>query len=110
LRGKAHYPSFKKNASTRCIHTRTHSDTQTNATQICSLDSFAHALALALGSLGAVYLVLGLLCFRQLRQRQLTTIRRRKQMLLQAQHLSQHKHEIEQLLKETESKMQNSFL
>lgn len=57
--------------------------------------------------LGALYFALGLCCFNQLRQRQLTQIRKRKQAQMQAQSLSAHKNEIEKLLQETERKMQN---
>jgi len=38
---------------------------------------------------------------------ELFKIRRKKQVALQAEQLSAHKFEIEKLLKETESKMQN---
>lgn len=56
---------------------------------------------------GCLYFNMGLLCFRELKIRELTQIRRKKQVALQAQQLSAHKSEIEKLLKETESKMQN---
>ena len=75
--------------------------------EFCSMDAFSRMCGMWLGGIGALYTILGLLCFRQLRQRQLTQIRRKKQMLLQAQHLSQHKSEIEKLLRETETKMQS---
>ena len=41
------------------------------------------------------------------KQMELFKIRRKKQVALQAEQLSAHKFEIEKLLKETESKMQN---
>lgn len=56
-------------------------------------------------SLGIVYTVLGLLCFRQLRNRQIEAIRRRKQTELQAQSLAEQKGEIELLLAETQKKL-----
>jgi hypothetical protein len=55
--------------------------------------------------LGLVYTVLGLLCFRQLRNRQIEAIRRRKQTELQAQSLAEQKGEIELLLAETQKKL-----
>lgn len=64
-------------------------------------------VGLLLGVLGLLYLAMGLLCIRQLKIRQLTQIRRRKQVQLQAQQLSAHKSEIERLLQETQSKMQD---
>ena len=56
---------------------------------------------------GCLYFLMGVLCFRELKIRELTQIRRKKQVALQAQQLSAHKSEIEKLLKETESKMQH---
>ena len=70
----------------------------------------ASLLAMVAGSLcisGVLYFSMGLLCFRELKIRELTQIRRKKQVALQAEQLSAHKNEIEILLKETETKMQH---
>ena len=67
-------------------------------------------LTMVAGSLcisGVLYFSMGLLCFRELKIRELTQIRRKKQVALQAEQLSAHKNEIEILLKETETKMQH---
>lgn len=65
---------------------------------------------LAVGSsalvLGAIYLVLGCLCFRQLRNRSIEAIRRRKQVEQQARSLADQKGEIEFLLAETQKKLE----
>eukprot|EP01041_Mallomonas_annulata_P011837 gene11837-24817_t len=63
-------------------------------------------IAFVMGLVGLLYFSMGLLCFRHLKIRQLTQIRKKKQVHLQAQQLSQHKSEIEKLLRETESKME----
>ena len=70
----------------------------------------ASLLTMVAGSLcisGVLYFSMGLLCFRELKIRELTQIRRKKQVALQAEQLSAHKNEIEILLKETETKMQH---
>lgn len=56
--------------------------------------------------LGSIYLVLGCLCFRQLRNRSIEAIRRRKQVEQQAAHLANQKGEIELLLAETQKKLE----
>ena len=73
-------------------------------------DSLSTIHTLVAGSLcisGVLYFSMGMLCFRELKIRELTQIRRKKQVALQAEQLSAHKNEIEILLKETETKMQN---
>ena len=70
----------------------------------------ASLLTMVAGSLcisGVLYFSMGLLCVRELKIRELTQIRRKKQVALQAEQLSAHKNEIEILLKETETKMQH---
>ena len=55
---------------------------------------------------GLLYIVLGLLCIRSLKMRELTTIRKKKQAAMQASQLKLHKDEIENLLRETENRLQ----
>jgi hypothetical protein len=57
---------------------------------------------------GLTYIILGMLCIRSLKQRELTMIRKRKQAAIQAKHLNEQKSEIEQLLRETESRLQGT--
>lgn len=56
-------------------------------------------------SLGCVYLLLGLLCFRQLRTRTIDQIRKLKQAQLQAQILVEQRAEIDHLLSETSKRL-----
>lgn len=56
-------------------------------------------------SLGCVYLLLGLLCFRQLRTRTIDQIRKLKQAQLQAQLLVEQRAEIDHLLSETSKRL-----
>ena len=58
-------------------------------------------------SLGLVYLGLGFLCFRQLRSRTIDQIRRKKQTELTAKSLVEQRNEIEQLLAETQKRLQS---
>ena len=71
------------------------------------IQSLLQVVAGSLCISGVLYFSMGMLCFRELKIRELTQIRRKKQVALQAEQLSAHKNEIEILLKETESKMQN---
>jgi len=71
------------------------------------LHHFRIGVALIMMSVGLLYLSMGLLCFRHLKIRQLTQIRKKKQVHLQAQQLTAHKSEIERLLQETQSKMES---
>jgi len=57
-------------------------------------------------AMGVVYLALGVLCFRQLKIRQLTRIRRKKHMTAQVQQLHAHRSEIDKLLETTQLQMQ----
>lgn len=59
-----------------------------------------------LALLGFLYFNMGCMCFRHIKIRQLNQIRKKKQVYLQAQQLTEHKSEIEKLLRETESKME----
>ena len=55
--------------------------------------------------LGVMYLVLGLLCFRQLRSRTMDQIRKKKQAEMTAQHLVEQRGEIDLLLAETQKRL-----
>lgn len=67
----------------------------------------AFAICLAMAVIGIIYIVLGAFCFQTILDNQLNGIRRKKQVQLQANQLNKHKEEIEQLLKDTDRKMQN---
>ena len=56
--------------------------------------------------LGSIYTCLGMLCFRQLRNRSIEQIRKRKHVELQAKQLVDQKGEIEALLAETQKQLQ----
>lgn len=79
---------------------------ESNCTNECPFDKLTYLVALALALIGVAYFTLGCFCFQQIRLRHLTQIRKKKQVVLQAQRLAHHKSEIEILLKETETKMQ----
>ena len=70
------------------------------------LDGIQSLCFFLLNSLGLLYLTMGVLCIRSIKLREMNQIKKKKQALLQAQRLNEHKTEIENLLKETESKMQ----
>jgi len=55
--------------------------------------------------LGVIYLLLGLLCFRQLRNRMMDHIRKKKQQELSAQLLLTQRGEIDNLLSETQKRL-----
>ena len=54
---------------------------------------------------GALYFLLGLLCFRLLKERQLRKVRARRDAEQEMDNLAQRKHDIERLLEETEQKL-----
>ena len=54
---------------------------------------------------GALYVVLGMLCFKWLRERQIGALKRKKWMKSQVTHLTAQREEIEKLLTDTESKL-----
>ena len=78
-------------------------DAIANNQLIQTLRSF---ISLMLYSCGLLYIILGLLCIKSLKMRELTIIRRKKQAAIQTTKLKEHKNEIEKLLKETESRLQ----
>ena len=69
--------------------------------------SAKNAVSVLLYVCGTLYMVLGALCFRSLKMRELTAIRKRKQAVMQASQLKEHKVEIELLLRETEHRLQD---
>lgn len=64
-------------------------------------------MVVTLCSFGAGYVALGLLCFRQLKLREINAIKKKKLVQVQAEQLSKHKTEIEKLLAETQSKIKS---
>ena len=58
-------------------------------------------------AVGAVYTALGCLCFRQLKSMAVTKIKRQKVMREEVHHLTAQKMEIERLLADTESKLED---
>lgn len=66
-----------------------------------------HAVSVMLYVCGGMYCVLGMLCIRALKVRELTNLRKKKQAAMHASQLKEHKSEIEALLRETESRLQN---
>jgi hypothetical protein len=74
----------------------------------CIFETIAVDISLIMMLLGAVYALLGCLCFRYLQERDLNRIKKKKQTILQAQQLSQHKEEVEAMLRRTERQAQSS--
>lgn len=58
-----------------------------------------------LGSAGCLYFIMGFLCFRRLKDRQLRRIAERQQIRHNINELFSQKQEIERLMKETEHKL-----
>jgi COPI associated protein len=56
--------------------------------------------------MGFIYLVSGILCLQRIKNQHLTKIRKRDQALMQKQELETRKHEIELLLRDTESQLE----
>ena len=78
-------------------HPRFHSDI---------FETLRSIITLMLYTCGLLYSSLGLLCIKSLKMRELTIIRKKKQAVIQATKLKEHKYEIEKLLQETESRLQ----
>ena len=63
------------------------------------------AAAYGMGALGAAYFVLGILCFRRLKDAQLRKIKERRTMRVEMEELYERKQEIERMMSETENKL-----
>lgn len=59
-----------------------------------------------LTAMGIIYVVGGVLCLKRIKERHLSKIRKRDQALVQKQELETRKHEIEMLLRDTESQLE----
>jgi hypothetical protein len=57
-------------------------------------------------AMGSIYTISGLLCLQRIKNQHLSKIRKRDQALMQKQELETRKHEIELLLKDTESQLE----
>ncbi len=67
-----------------------------------TVEKLENAIGVFLIILGSVHVFLGILCIKQLKERELEKMKKIKQLALQVKELSQHKDEVEKMIRPQE--------